>query len=392
MKKICCMMVMSLAACDFAQSPVPADAKLEKIATGFQFVEGPVWREGVGLLFSDTDGNTIYQWTPDGKTTTYLKPSYNSNGLTYDGQGRLVLTQMGLRRVSRQELDGTITPLVSTYDGKKFNSPNDIVVKSDGAIFFTDPTFNIPAGQSQELPFSGIFRIGPAGNLELLDSSLSLPNGICFSPDETKLYVNDSQVRIIYVWDVVNDSTLANKRKFASIKPTGYADGMKMSPEGYLFCSGPLGVWVFDPSGTVVDTITAPESVHNCAWGDADRKTLYITAGQSIYRIRLATTGVKEHGAVGARDFELYPNYPNPFNPATTIGYRLSTSGHVRLTVIDLLGREVETLADRFEESGYHAVRFGSPCLSGGIYLARLAVQTDLDEPFIQIKKMTLIK
>ncbi len=186
----------------FAQSPVPNGAKVEKLATGFLQVEGPVWYNGPGLksaidssiLFSDIAGNKIYQYSPaTGKATPFLNPSDSSNGMTFDREGRLVFCQMGFRRVVRMDSNGTITPLVSTYGGKKFNSPNDVVVKSDGSIFFTDPPFNIPAGEKQELPFSGIFRISPSGLLQLLDSTLSLPNGICFSPDESKLYVNDSQ-------------------------------------------------------------------------------------------------------------------------------------------------------------------------------------------------------
>ena len=154
-----------------AQSPVPPGATVERIATGFQFVEGPLWRDGVGLLFSDIPANTVYRWTQDSGATVYLKPSSNSNGLALDLQGQLLLAQTGTRRIARLENDGTQTTLASTYDGKKLNSPNDLAVKSDGAIFFTDPPFNIPAGEKAELTFSGIYRISPSGDLQLLDSS-----------------------------------------------------------------------------------------------------------------------------------------------------------------------------------------------------------------------------
>ena len=170
MTKSFCILFASMVSFAVAQSPVPPSAKLERIASGFQFVEGPVWNDSLGLLFSDIPANTVYRWTPDSGARVYLRPSSNSNGLTFDLQGRLLLAQTGTRRVARLEPNGTQTSLASTYLGKKLNSPNDLVVKSDGSIFFTDPPFNIPAGQAQELSFSGVFRISPSGNLQLLDS------------------------------------------------------------------------------------------------------------------------------------------------------------------------------------------------------------------------------
>ncbi|QQS38346.1 MAG: SMP-30/gluconolactonase/LRE family protein [Ignavibacteriales bacterium] len=270
-----------------AQSPVPEGAKPELIADGFLFVEGPVWKDNFGLLFSDLTGNIAYRWTKEDSITIFLNPSYNSNGLTYDRTGKLILAQTGLRRVVRLESNNTQTVLADNYKGKKLNSPNDLAVKSDGSVFFTDPPFNIPDGEKKELSFAGIYRISLTGELKLLDSTLELPNGICFSKDETKLYVNNSQARIIYVWDVLNDSTIANKREFARIVPEGYADGMKIDESGNLFCTGPGGVWIFSPEGKLLDKISLPQNPTNCNWGDADRKTLYITAGNSVYRIKL---------------------------------------------------------------------------------------------------------
>jgi len=335
------------------QSPVPHDARIEMIAGGFQFVEGPVWKDSVGLLFSDIPANTIYRWTPDSGARVYLKPSSNSNGLTFDLQGRLLLAQTGTRRVARLETNGTQTALASTYDGKKLNSPNDLVVKSDGAIFFTDPPFNIPTGQTKELSFSGIFRISPSGSLQLLDSSLAEPNGICFSPDESKLYVNNSSDRVIYVWDVVNDSTIVNKRRFASMNPVGYADGMKVDAAGNIFSAGPLGVWVFAPSGAVLDTILVPGQTANCNWGDADRKTLYITASTAVYRIRLATvSGIKDRGSLLKRGFHLYTNYPNPFNPSTIIEFSIPREAHVSLEIFNSLGQPISLFEDQILPAG----------------------------------------
>ena len=171
----------------------------------------------------------------------YLKPSDSSNGLTFDHQGNLILTQMLKRRIARQESNGTITPLVSTYNGKRFNSPNDIVVASSGSIFFTDPDFNVPVGQTRELGIKGIYRLSPSGRLQVIDSTFDKPNGICSAPDESRLYVNESARHKIYVWDVVNDSTFTNKRWFYTIPQTGDADGMKVSSSGGVYCAGPRG-------------------------------------------------------------------------------------------------------------------------------------------------------
>ena len=200
MTKLYCLLLLLVPSIIFAQSPIPSGAVLEKVATGFQQPEGPVWKDGVGLLFSDIQRSTIYRWSQADSITIFMHPSDSSNGLTFDRQGRLILTQMLSRRVVRQELNGDITLLASTYNGKKFNSPNDVLVKSDGSIFFTDPDFNIPNGQQMEPNFfRGIYRISPSGTLSLLDASLNKPNGICFSPDEKKLYVDESAKDSVYV-------------------------------------------------------------------------------------------------------------------------------------------------------------------------------------------------
>ena len=326
------------------QSPVPAGAKLEKIAAGLSQPEGPIWIDSLGLLFSDIAANMIYRFSPkDSSLTTFMKPSDSSNGLTLDLQGRLILTQMELRRVSRRETNGTITPLVSTYNGKRFNCPNDVVVKSDSSIYFTDPDFNIPTGETAELKIKGIYRLSPSGILKVLDSTFDKPNGICFSPDEKKFYVNESHACQIYVWDAAGDS-IYNKKLLYSIPPsiTGYMDGMKTDPAGNIYCTGPTGVWIVSPAGTLLDKILVPapdNSPSNCNWGDADRKTLYITSGKSLYKIRLAsTTGVRDHGSVLPLAFHLYANYPNPFNPATMISYQLAVNSMVTLNVYDPLG------------------------------------------------------
>lgn len=269
----------------YCQSPVPQDSELEKIADGFQFVEGPVWMDGVGLLFSDIPANIVYQWTDDSGTSEYLNPSGNSNGLALDSQNRLLLAQHGNRRLARIDTNGTETALATHYDGKKLNSPNDIAVKSDGSIFFTDPPYGISPDQ-EELGFYGIYRLSPSGSLQLLDNSLQRPNGIAFSPDETRIYVGDSEANTIYVWNVTDDTLITDKQQFAYMDGPGGTDGMKVDEEGNLFSTGPFGVWVYAPDGTVLDTIIVPGQTTNCNWGDDDRKTLYITSGSAVYRIR----------------------------------------------------------------------------------------------------------
>ena len=387
---LCAAMVLFLVTLSLApaQAPVPAGATLERIATGFQFVEGPVWKDSVGLLFSDIPGNTVYAWSASAGTQPWLNPSGNSNGLAVDAKGRLILTQTGLRRVARLDSAGVETPLASLYGGKRLNSPNDVVVKSDGSVWFTDPPLNIPAGQKAELTFSGIFRISNSGSLQVMDSSLSQPNGICFSPDETKLYVNNSSERVIYVWDVVHDTLIANKRRFASMNPAGYADGMKVDSAGNLFSAGPLGIWVFAPDGTVLDTILVPGQTSNCNWGDADRKTLYITSGNSVYRIRPGvTSGIGETGDKLPARFALYACYPNPFNPSTTIRFALPYRTNVTLTLFNTLGERIATLFEGDQVAGAHDVRFDGSKLASGTYFCRMQAGD-----FVQTRRLVLAR
>lgn len=360
---------------------IPQGAQLETLATGFLQPEGPVWIDSLGLLFSDIMANKIYRWSPETKSVSvYMQPSDSSNGLTLDAEGRLILTQMLKRRVVRREHDGTLIPLAETFRGKKFNSPNDLVVHSSGSIFFTDPDFNVPVGQQKELPFKGIYRISPSGSIQLLDSTFDKPNGICFSPDEKRLYVNESQQRKIYVWDVLNDSTISNKRLFASISQTGYADGMKTDTAGNLYCTGPGGVYIFSPSGTYLGKISTPINPSNCAWGDADRKTLYITAGYGqgvLYRIRLAPTTVVEKQQLPPESIYLFQNYPNPCNPSTVITYQLNEPAIVSLDIIDALGREVTSfLCSTPQHEGTYSFPFHGSQYSSGVYFYRLTVRT----------------
>ncbi len=279
-------------------------AVVEKVVGGFQFTEGPVWLPDGYLLFSDIPANIIYQWTPGAdKAHVWRTPSGNSNGLTLDAKGHLLICEHGNRRVSRYEwarteYNGTQTILADMYVGKKLNSPNDIVAHSSGAIYFTDPPYGLANQQvGKELDFNGVYRLvtdgSPSGVLTLLDDSLPRPNGLAFSPDESVLYVDDSQLGIIRAYDVQPDGTLANARLFAELKgdKEGVPDGMKVDLLGNVFCTGPGGVWVFDPGGAKLGVIETPEVPANLAWGDDDFKTLYITARTGLYRVRVETGG-----------------------------------------------------------------------------------------------------
>jgi gluconolactonase len=271
----------------------------EQIATGFQFTEGPVWHPDGYLLFSDIPASRIYRWAPGGSATVWRAPSGFSNGLTLDRERRLVACEHGNRRVSLAEADGLVITLADSYGGKRLNSPNDVVVKSDGTIYFTDPPYGLapphgPSAQEQQQPCNGLYRISPDGALVLLVDDFDRPNGLAFSADESVLYVGDSPRRHVRAFDVRPDGTLANSRVFADMDhpQPGSPDGMKIDVEGHLYVAGATGVWVFEQDGACLGVIVTPERPANCAWGDADRQTLYITARTSIYRIRTKVPGL----------------------------------------------------------------------------------------------------
>jgi len=226
-----------------------------------------------------------------------------------------------------------------------------------------------------------------------LDSTtFDKPNGICFSPDESKLYVNESPLGIIYVWDVVDDSTITNRTVFFTIPGIGYSDGMKVDPAGNFYCTGPGGVWVISPAGVCIDTILVPVNPSNCNWGDVDRQTLYITGGSSVYRYRLPSGIEEQHN----KPFELNQNYPNPFNPSTEIKYIVPSTEagiDVSLRVYDLLGREVITLIDGIVEAGEHSVGWDGTNCSGdkvesGVYL----YQMKSNNGYVDTRKMILLR
>jgi gluconolactonase len=273
----------------------------EKLATGFDFTEGPVWIPDGYLLFSDIPADRIYKWTPlsgpEGQVEVWREPSGNSNGLTMDLQGCLIACEHGNRRVSRTGPDGSVSVLADRYQGGRLNSPNDVVVKSDGAIYFTDPPYGIEPDE-REQPCNGVYRITPDGRLELLVDDFDRPNGLAFSPDESVLYIDDSPRRHVRAFDMRSDGTLANSRVIAGMDhpQPGSPDGMKIDVDGHLYVAGATGVWVFEPDGTNLGVLVTPERPANLAWGDDDHKGLYVTARSSLYRFR-----TKVQGLVGRR-------------------------------------------------------------------------------------------
>ncbi|RYG70827.1 SMP-30/gluconolactonase/LRE family protein [bacterium] len=275
----------SLADDAYARIVAPG-AKIEKLAGGFGFVEGPTWNERGFWVFSDISANTLYRITPKGKFATIRKPTGNSNGNAYDLQGRLISCEHTGRRVSRKTGKGTFETLASRFEGKRLNSPNDLAIKSDGSIYFTDPTYGITQAQ-RELGFQGLYRLFPSGKLELLDKDWEQPNGIAFSPDEKTLYVGDSEAGKIFRFDVDEKGALANKTLLATIPKPGDPDGMKVDGQGRLLVAGPGGVWVFAPRGGLLGVLPLPKVPANLSFGGADGKTLLMTARDTIYSVRL---------------------------------------------------------------------------------------------------------
>ncbi len=289
---------------------VSPTATVEKLAGGYQFLEGPLWRPDGTLWFSDLVGNVTFQWSPDGKVKEVLNPGGNdakdspagaylgSNGMTAGPDNSVILCQHGNRRIVRVSADRTVTVLLDRYDGKRLNSPNDVVYARDGSLYFTDPPYgliNQDEDPAKELTFNGVYRFS-GGRLQLIISDMARPNGLAFSPDYKTLYVANTEPERLWMrYDIAEDGTAANGRVFvdASAWPDpGVPDGLKVDSAGNIYATGPGGVCVFSPDGKHLGTIKVPENPANCAWG-GDGKTLYITAVTSLYRIRLNTTGQK---------------------------------------------------------------------------------------------------
>lgn len=290
---------------------VGPNPKVFKLAEGFKFTEGPVWTKG-GLLFSDPNANRIYKYSVDGKLSVFKTPSgYSgadigeyrqpgSNGITLDPNGAIVINQHGNRRVVRLEKDGSETVVADRFEGKRLNSPNDLVYRSDGTLFFTDPNFGLPKigdDPRKELPHTGVYSLHK-GKLQLLTKEFSGPNGIAISPDEKFLYIGnwDDNKKVVYRYDLLPDGTIANGKlffDFTPIKGEDAIDGVKVDAEGNVYVSAPGGLHILSPDGKHLGTIVTPQHVHNMAWGDEDGKTLYLCARTGLYRMRLNVAGVR---------------------------------------------------------------------------------------------------
>jgi sugar lactone lactonase YvrE len=305
------LVFLLLSIATFAQTPAPErtappetpafkkllapNATVEKLASGMGFTEGPLWHRDGYLLFTDVPRSKIMKWDAKNGLTVFREPTSRANGLGFDNKGRLVACEMEQRRISATEADGKVVALADKYNGKRLNTTNDLTVGRDGAIYFSDPG---GGNTGTELDFNGVYRISPSGELTLLTKDVPRPNGLTFAPDGKTLYVADMGKQNVHAFDLKRDGTIANGRIFATIYPhgnnkAGVADGIKTDVKGNLYVTGYGGVWVFDKKGQVQGIIATPEIPSNCAFGDADFKTLYITARTSLYRIRLTVAGAK---------------------------------------------------------------------------------------------------
>ncbi len=289
---------------------VSKETKIEKIADGFQFIEGPLWHTSGYLLFSDIPANKIMKYVPGSGVSVYMDNSgfagsddvvngQGSNGLTFDLSGNLLICQHGARQVLKSDLAGNYTPIARQYGGKRLNSPNDVVVKSDGSIFFTDPPWGLAKlddDPAKELDFQGVFRL-KNGNLTLVDNTLRRPNGIAFSPDEKYLYVTDSDGDKMYYYryDVDEHGEVSNRTLFfdaTGLSGEGGPDGIKVDKKGNCYFTGPGGVLVISPKGEHLGTIAPPEVPANLGWGGKDGKTLFMTCRTGLYAIELKAEGI----------------------------------------------------------------------------------------------------
>lgn len=280
---------------------VPRSSEMEVIANDLQFGEGPVWNRRTGEFFwVDIIGDTIWKWQRGVGRSVVMRPSYKADGMTFDRQGRLVVAGWSWRRVWRMEADGSIQTLCSQFDGMKLNSPNDLVVKSDGSIYFTDPSgglYNVEMhGEDVQryLDYHPVFRISPEGKTTIAVKDFTYPNGLAFNADESLLYINDTRENLIKVYDARPDGSVTNGRLFAKLvgPEAGVADGMKVDVEGNVYCTGPAGIQVFAPDGKLLGRIRIPGHATNLGFGDEDWRALYVTTYTSVFRIPLGIAGL----------------------------------------------------------------------------------------------------
>ncbi|MGA2259788.1 MAG: SMP-30/gluconolactonase/LRE family protein [Thermoguttaceae bacterium] len=280
---------------------IDSSSHLEQVATGFGFTEGPAWNDKGGyLVFSDIPGNAMWRWEPESGVAEYRKPSNMGNGSTYDPKGRLITCEHATSRVVREEGDNLVV-LADHFEGGELNSPNDAVVGPSGDTYFTDPTygrqeyFGVPRELGQ--PFRGVYRVLTTGELQLLAKDFDEPNGLCFSIDGRTLFVNDTERMHIRAFNVGQDGTLSGGEVWAEVtgEGPGGPDGMKIDVEGNIYCTGPGGFHIFDPDGKHLEAVPTPEVVGNLAWGESDRKTLFVCASTSVYRITTLVPGYRPY-------------------------------------------------------------------------------------------------
>lgn len=281
---------------------VPKDARVQRLGTGFTFTEGPIWNHaGKFLLFSDMPGDVRRRWDAGHGVTEVKRPSNKGNGMTYETSGDLLICEHVTSSLVRQRVDGGVETVASHFEGKQLNSPNDVVVASDKSIYFSDPSYGRMPGfgieREQDLSFQGVYRVQPAGEpLQLLVDDFEQPNGLCFSPDESLLYINDSPRALIRVFKVAADGTIdAGSLFFDNIGSgaieEGIPDGMKCDAQGNIYVTGPGGIWIISPKAELLGRIDVPENVGNINWGGDDWKTLFICASTSLYKIDLNVSG-----------------------------------------------------------------------------------------------------
>ncbi len=286
----------------------------QRLATGFVFTEGPVWHPDGYWLFVDIRRTLVYRLAPGGIPEVFRENSGASNGLTFDLQGNLILCEGDNRQLTRRGADGSYTPIATHVDGKRINRPNDVVGRSDGSLYFTDPAGRLTA-EERELDFAGVHRVAPDGSVSVATRNTEYPNGIAFSPDESVLYVAITRLddgcieekergqvcrhQFIRAFDVAADGSLSNSRIFADMHSNqdGVPDGMKVDVEGRVYCTGSGGCWVFDSSGSLQGVIVLPEIPANCAWGGDDNRTMLFTARTSVFSMQMTTPGTAIHRA-----------------------------------------------------------------------------------------------
>ena len=274
-------------------SAIVESSEAERLATGFVFTEGPLWHPDGFYYFVDVRKSMFYRLTPGGKPEVLRENTGEGNGTTFDLQGRLIMCEGGNRRITRTGADGKIEVLCDRFEGKRLNRPNDVVCRSDGSIYFTDPGLRVPLAE-RELPYAAIYRIDQSGAVSML-ADFEYPNGLAFSPDERTLYVaNTRWAQYIHALEIGADGAMVRRRIFADMssdETDGVPDGMKVDVQGRVYCTGPGGTWVFAPDGTRLGIIRTPEVPANLAFGGPDLRTLFFTARTSVYSLRVKVPG-----------------------------------------------------------------------------------------------------